>query len=64
MVKFPLDENVPPPISGFLREMGFDAVHAKEVEILGASDRDIIELARRERRTLITFDKHFAIKVK
>ncbi len=60
MIKFLLDENVPPPIGGFLREMGFDAVHAKEVEILGAADDHIMQLARHEERTLITFDKHFA----
>ncbi len=60
MIKFLLDENVPLSIGVFLRDMGFDVVHAKEVEMLGASDNHIMELARRQERTLITFDKHFA----
>ena len=60
MTKFLLDENVPLSIGAFLRDMGFDVVHAKEVEMLGASDNHIMELARHEERTLITFDKHFA----
>ena len=60
MIKFLLDENVPLSIGVFLRDMGFDVVHAKEVEMLGASDNHIMELARHEERTLITFDKHFA----
>ena len=38
MIKFLLDENVPLSIGLFLRDMGFDVVHAKEVEMLGASD--------------------------
>ena len=60
MIKFLLDENVPLSIGVFLRDMGFDVVHAKEVEMLGASDDHIMELARHEERALITFDKHFA----
>jgi predicted nuclease of predicted toxin-antitoxin system len=60
MIKFLLDENVPLSIGAFLRDVGFDVVHAKEVEMLGASDDHIMELARREERTLITLDKHFA----
>lgn len=60
MTKFLLDENVPPAIGVFFRSMNFDVVHAKEVGMLGASDDQIMDLARQEERTLITFDKHFA----
>ena len=60
MTKFLLDENVPPAIGVFLRSMNFDVVHAKESGMLGASDDQIMDLARQEERTLITFDKHFA----
>ncbi len=60
MIKFLLDENVPLSIGAFLRDMSFDVLHAKEVEMLGASDDHIMELARHEERALITFDKHFA----
>ena len=60
MTKFLLDENVPPAIGVFLRSMNFDVVHTKEVGMLGASDDQIMDLARQEERTLITFDKYFA----
>ena len=60
MIKFLLDENVPAAISDFLRNLSFDVIHATDVEMLGSSDDQIMEVARREERTLITFDKHFA----
>jgi predicted nuclease of predicted toxin-antitoxin system len=60
MTKFLLDENVPPAIGVFLRNMDFDVAHAKASGMLGASDDQIMDLARQEERTLITFDKHFA----
>jgi hypothetical protein len=47
VIKFLLDENVHLSIGVFLRDMGFDVVHAKEVEMLGASDDLIMELALR-----------------
>jgi predicted nuclease of predicted toxin-antitoxin system len=60
MTKFLLDENVPPAIGVFLQSMNFDVVHANESGMHGASDDQIMDLARQEERTLITFDKHFA----
>jgi hypothetical protein len=60
MIKLLLDENVPAAIGNFLRNMSFDVIHAKDLRMLGSSDDQIIEVARREERTLITFDKHFA----
>jgi len=60
MPKFLLDENVPPGIGVFLQSLDFDVVHPKDSGMLGASDSQIMDLARQEERTLITFDKHFA----
>lgn len=60
MPKFLLDENVPPAVGVFLRSLDFDVVCAKDSGMLGASDNQIMDFARQERRTLITFDKHFA----
>lgn len=60
MIKFLLDENVPVAIGDFLRNMSFDVIHAKDIGMVGSSDDQIMEVARREERTLITFDKHFA----
>lgn len=60
MLKFLLDENVPPAIGVFLQSLDFDVVHAKDSGLLEASDKQFMDLARQEERTLITFDKHFA----
>jgi len=60
MTKFLADENIPSVIADFLRNKGFDVKEVCELETPGASDAEIIELARRENRALVTFDKHFA----
>ena len=55
MPKFLLDENVPPAIGVFRQSLDFDVVHAKDSGMLGASDNQIMDLARQEERTLTTF---------
>jgi predicted nuclease of predicted toxin-antitoxin system len=54
-----IDENVPPAISRFLRHRGFDIKEVHE-SYPGASDESLIELANREGRILVTFDRHFS----
>ncbi|MHC1742465.1 MAG: DUF5615 family PIN-like protein [Syntrophobacteraceae bacterium] len=51
---------MPPAIGVYLQRLDFDVVHAKDSGMLGASDDQIMDLARQQERTLITFDKHFA----
>jgi predicted nuclease of predicted toxin-antitoxin system len=53
-----IDENVPPAISRFLRHRGFDIKEVHE-SYPGASDESLIELANREGRILVTFDRYF-----
>ncbi|MGC8491900.1 MAG: DUF5615 family PIN-like protein [Syntrophobacteraceae bacterium] len=60
MIRLLLDENVSAAIGDFLRSMSFDVIHAKDIGMLGSSDEQIMEMARHEERTLVTFDKHFA----
>jgi len=60
MVKFLADENIFPAIIQFLRDRGFDVKDLREEGMLGVPDITIIDIARREGRALITFDKHFA----
>ena len=59
MTSFLTDENVPPALAEFLRQKGFDVKEARRVGIPGISDTRIIELAGREERVLVTFDRHF-----
>jgi predicted nuclease of predicted toxin-antitoxin system len=43
-----------------LRQKGFSVKDAREVGTPGITDSRIIELARRDERILVTFDRHFA----
>lgn len=54
MIKLLLDENVPPAIGDFLRNMGLDVIHAKVLGMLGSSDDNIIEVARHKETTNIS----------
>ncbi|MFH0786770.1 MAG: DUF5615 family PIN-like protein [Pseudomonadota bacterium] len=60
MVKFLADENIPPAIINFIHEKGFDIKDVCKIGKSGASDEEIMEIARAEGRILISFDKHFA----
>lgn len=52
------DENFPFPSVRFLRNAGYDVLWVKDKHA-GMSDPDVIDLANREERLLITFDSDF-----
>ena len=60
MTKFLTDENISPAIVQFLRDNGFDVKDVREIGMSGTPDPDIMNLAKQEGRTVVTFDKHFA----
>ena len=60
MIKLLTDENIPSAFVEFLKNKGFDVRDMHESGIHGASDSLILDLARQDKRALITFDKHFA----
>ena len=60
MIKFLLDENVPPAVGLFLREKGFDVAEIAQALESGAQDDAVIALAHLQERVLLTFDKHFS----
>jgi predicted nuclease of predicted toxin-antitoxin system len=53
-VRFLLDENLSPLLAEFLNAAGHDALHVRDVGLLTAPDRVILERARTERRILIS----------
>jgi predicted nuclease of predicted toxin-antitoxin system len=57
-MRFLADENIPSRAVYSLRKNGHDITSIFE-EAPGLSDRDILELAEREGRVIITFDKDF-----
>ena len=60
-MKFLLDMPVSTKTMAWLRNSGFDAVHAREIGLAKASDTDILNRARREERIVITMDLDFPL---
>ena len=57
-MKFLANENVPTVSVAMLRKTGHDVLHVAE-ECPGERDTDILELARRQKRIVITFDRDY-----
>jgi predicted nuclease of predicted toxin-antitoxin system len=60
MLKLLSDENIFPSTLGLLRCHGLDVNDIKEMKLCGINDKEVMELARREDRLLITLDMHFS----
>ncbi len=59
MFKFLADENVSRSLTNFLRKLGYDIKDIKEERLFGILDEEIIRLAKKEDRIIITHDKEF-----
>ena len=59
-MKFLTDENVATSVLYALRKGGFQVKDVKEENMQGATDKEILRLAFRENRIIITHDKDFA----
>ncbi|MDD1612204.1 MAG: DUF5615 family PIN-like protein [Methylococcaceae bacterium] len=53
-----LNENFPAPAAAVLREAGYDALAIAE-SLAGIADQDVLALAVREQRWLVTFDRDY-----
>lgn len=60
MLKLLTDENVFPSTVEILRSHHFDVTDIKELGLIGIGDREIMDLAKRERRIVVSLDLHFA----
>ena len=61
VIRFHLDENVPPTIALGLRQRGIDVTTSQEVGLLGASDQDQLAYATGKGRVIFTQDADFLI---
>ncbi len=58
-MRFLLDECVSARLTGLLVDAGHDCVHARDRELLGAPDEDVMAAAVAESRVLISMDTDF-----
>jgi predicted nuclease of predicted toxin-antitoxin system len=59
MRRIVIDQGLPATAAKVLRGEEFDAVHVREIGMHAADDTDILELASRESRVVITLDRDF-----
>ena len=59
-LKFLTDENISPSLIKTLRNKKYDVKDIKEERLFGTSDTEILKLAYKENRVVITHDKDFA----
>jgi predicted nuclease of predicted toxin-antitoxin system len=57
-LKLLIDENISPEVTRNLRTLGYDVNSARE-SCKGCPDEEIVEIAKKEERTIITFDLDF-----
>ncbi|MGQ0547555.1 MAG: DUF5615 family PIN-like protein [Betaproteobacteria bacterium] len=58
-MRFLADAGISPETVRFLRKLGHDAVHVRELALQRASDQELVELARGQGRVLLAFDLDF-----
>jgi predicted nuclease of predicted toxin-antitoxin system len=58
-LKFLLDENISPLVAGILSEGGYDAVHARDIGLLKATDEAVLARAVAEDRVIVSGDTDF-----
>ena len=59
MLKLPADENIPRRLVLSLKRQGVDAARLQDLGIRGISDRELVGVASRLGRTLLTRDADF-----
>jgi len=58
-MRFLADAGISPTTVEFLRQLGHDAVHVRDVGMQRATDQDVVERARAENRVIVAFDLDF-----
>lgn len=58
-IKLLTDENISPKVVVFLRQSGLDVLDTKEQQWFGTSDEELLKIAYRERRFILTHDADF-----
>jgi predicted nuclease of predicted toxin-antitoxin system len=59
VIRLLLDQGLPRSAVAVLKKVGWDVVHTFEVGLSRAADVELLEVARRESRTVVTLDADF-----
>lgn len=59
-MKILLDMGAATATAGYLRHLGYDAIHLRERGLQRLADKDVIRLACDEQRVVVTFDLDFS----
>ena len=59
MTRLLLDQGIPLSAAAHLQSLDFDAIHVQTLGMSRATDRNILEYAREQQRTVITLDADF-----
>lgn len=54
-----IDESLSHHVAVLLTEAGHEALHVRDLDLLGARDEDVLATARQQRRTLVSADTDF-----
>lgn len=58
-MRFIADENIPNALILAMRRKGYSIKDIKEENLIGISDHELLTIANKEKRIIITFDKDF-----
>ena len=58
-IKFLADEDFPKPLVTKIRDFGFSVKTIQQKNLQGSSDKTVANLALKEKRIILTFDKDF-----
>ncbi len=61
LIRFHLDENVNLAIASGLRQHGIDVTTSRNAELIGASDAEQLQYAKREGRVMVSQDTDFLV---
>ncbi len=59
MLKLLADENIPKRLVALSRELGVDTIRLQELGVRGVSDQELVRIANRLGRTILTRDSDF-----
>jgi len=58
-MKFLIDNALSPKVAGGLQDAGYDAIHVRDIGLAAAPDDELLELAAKQNRVIVSADTDF-----